>query len=409
MKKDNNEDELIKQLLANYQGPEDLIGENGLLKRLTKKLVEGALGAEMTHHLGYEKHEPTGQGRGNSRNGGSSKTIQGDFGRVEIEVPRDRNGSFEPKIVGKHQRRFTGFDDKILSMYARGMSTREIQGHLAEIYQVEISPSLISEVTDAVLEEVKAWQSRPLESLYPVLFLDALMVKMRHEGRVENRAVYVAIGIDSQGQKDVLGLWTSANEGAKFWLQVLTDLKNRGVKDVFIACVDGLKGFPQAIETVFPQAQVQLCIVHLTRASLNYVTWKDRKAVAADLKAIYRADTVQQAEQELENLSKKWGTRYPTVALIWSRNWNQVTPFFAFPAEIRRIIYTTNAIESLNMSLRKIIKTRGAFPSEESGIKLLYLALSNVVKKWETVQHWRQAMARFTLLWDDRIQAAAQR
>lgn len=405
----DREDALIRDLLANYKGPDDLIGENGLLKRLTKKLVEGALGAEMTHHLGYEKHDVAGQGSGNSRNGASSKTLKGDFGEVEIEVPRDRNGSFEPKIVGKHQRRFTGFDDKILSMYARGMSTREIQGHLAEIYQVEISASLISEVTDAVLDEVKAWQSRPLENLYPVLFLDALMVKMRHEGRVENRAVYVAVGIDAQGQKDVLGLWTSANEGAKFWLQVLTDLKNRGVKDVFIACVDGLKGFPQAIETVFPQTQVQLCIVHLTRASLNYVNWKERKAVAADLKAIYRADTAQQAEQELQNLSKKWGTKYPTIAMIWSRNWDQVIPFFAFPEEIRRIIYTTNAVESLNMSLRRIIKTRGAFPSEEAGIKLLYLALSNVIKKWETVQHWKQAMARFALLWEDRILAATQR
>jgi putative transposase len=405
----SNEEQLIKQLLANYTTPEDLIGENGLLKRLTKKLVEGALGAELTHHLGYEKHAAAGQGSGNSRNGASSKTLKGDFGEVRIEVPRDRNGSFEPKIVGKHQRRFTGFDDKILSMYARGMSTREIQGHLEEIYKVEVSASLISEVTDAVLEEVKTWQNRPLESLYPVLFLDALMVKMRHEGRVENRAVYVAIGIDLQGQKDVLGLWTSANEGAKFWLQVLTDLRNRGVKDVFIACVDGLKGFPQAIETVFPQAQVQLCIVHLTRASLNYVNWKERKAVAAGLKAIYRAGTAAQAEQELQNLSDKWGAKYPTIEPVWRRNWERVTPFFAFPAEIRRIIYTTNAVESLNMSLRKIIKTRGAFPSEEAALKLLFMALSNVVKRWETVQHWKEAMARFTILWEDRIQAAAQR
>lgn len=338
----NEEDRLIKELLANYKTPEDLIGENGLLKRLTKKLVEGALGAEMTHHLGYAKHEATGQGSGNSRNGASSKTLKGDFGEVAIEVPRDRNGSFEPKIVGKHQRRFTGFDEKILSMYARGMSTREIQGHLEEIYNVEVSASLISEVTDAVLEEVKSWQNRPLENLYPVIFLDALMVKMRHEGRVENLAVYVAIGIDLEGRKDVLGLWTSANEGAKFWLQVLTDLKNRGVKDVFIACVDGLKGFPQAIETVFPQALVQLCIVHLTRASLNFVGWKERKAVASDLKAIYRADTAEKAEQELRAFSEKWDGRYPTIAPLWGRNWERVIPFFAFPIEIRRIIYTTS-------------------------------------------------------------------
>jgi putative transposase len=401
------EDVLIEELLATYTGPEDLIGENGLLKRLTKKLVEGALGAEMTHHLGYAKHQ--GPGKGNARNGVSSKTLKGDFGEVEIAVPRDRDGSFEPKIVGKHQRRFTGFDDKILSMYARGMSTREIQGHLAEIYQVEVSASLISEVTDAVVEEVKIWQGRPLERLYPVLFLDALMVKMRHEGRVENRAVYVAIGIDLEGQKDVLGLWTSANEGAKFWLQVLTDLKNRGVQDVFIACVDGLKGFPQAIEAVFPQAQVQLCIVHLTRASLNYVSWKERKDVAADLKTIYRAATVEQAELALDAFAAKWDARYPTISALWRRHWQHVIPFFAFPEEIRRIIYTTNAVESLNMSLRKIIKTRGSFPSEEAAIKLLFLALRHVIDRWEVVQHWKAALTRFTVLWEDRIRAASQR
>jgi putative transposase len=401
------EDRLIKELLANYQGPEDLIGANGLLKRLTKKLVEGALGAEMTHHLGYEKHQ--GPGSGNARNGSSAKTLKGDFGEVEIAVPRDRNGSFEPQIVAKHQRRFTGFDDKILSMYARGMSTREIQGHLAEIYQVEVSPSLISEVTDAVIEEVKAWQNRPLEPLYPVIFLDALMVKMRQDGRVENRAVYVAISIDLEGRKDVLGLWTSANEGAKFWMQVLTDLKNRGLRDVFIVCVDGLKGFPQAIEAVFPQAQVQLCIVHLTRASLNYVGWKERKAVAADLKTIYRASTAEQAELALEAFAARWDARYPTISALWQRHWQQVIPFFAFPDEVRRIIYTTNAVESLNMSLRKIIKTRGSFPSEEAAIKLLFLALRNVVDRWETVQHWKAALTRFTVLWDDRIRAASQR
>src|SRR5665213_2798083 len=307
------EDRQIQELLSTYTGPEDLIGENGLLKRLTKKLVEGALGAEMSHHLGYAKHQGAGSGN-------------------------DRNGSFEPKIVAKHQRRFTGFDDKILSMYARGMSTREIQGHLAEIYQVEVSASLISEVTDAVLEDVKVWQGRPLEHLYPVIFLDALMVKMRQDGRVENRAVYVAIGIDLEGQKDVLGLWTSANEGAKFWLQVLTDLKNRGVQDVFIACVDGLKGFPQAVEAVFPRAQVQLCIVHLTRASLNYVGWKERKTVATDLKTIYRAATEEQAGLALDAFSAKWDARYPTISVLWRRHWQQVIPFFAFPEEIRRII-----------------------------------------------------------------------
>jgi putative transposase len=403
------EKELIDKLLADYKGPEDLIGEQGLLKQLTKALVERAMNAELTHHLGYEKNDPGGRGSGNTRNGTSAKTLKGDFGETRIEVPRDRSGTFEPKIVAKHQTRFTGFDDKILSMYARGMTTREIQGHLEEIYGVEVSPSLISEVTDAVQEEVKAWQTRPLEALYPIVFLDALMVKMRHEGRVENRAVYVAIGIDLDGRKDVLGLWTSANEGAKFWLQVLTEIRNRGTKDVFIACVDGLKGFPQAIETVFPQAQIQLCIVHLVRASLNYVNWKERKLVAQDLKAIYRADTEKQAKQELVSLAERWSGKYPAIVALWERNWERVIPFFQFPAEIRRVIYTTNAVESLNMSLRKAIKTRGAFPSEEAALKVMYLALRNVIRKWEAVLNWKAALSRFTLLWEDRIEAAQTR
>jgi putative transposase len=400
--------ELIDKLLGDYKGPEDLIGEHGLLKELTRALVERAMHAELTHHLGYEKHDPGGKGSGNSRNGTSAKTLKGDFGEVEIEVPRDRKGSFEPKIVPRHQRRFNGFDDKILSMYARGMTTREIQGHLQEIYGVEVSPSLISEVTDAVIEEVKAWQTRPLEPLYPILFLDALMVKMRHEGRVENRAVYVAIGIDLDGRKDVLGLWTSANEGAKFWLQVLTELRNRGVKDIFIACVDGLKGFPQAIETVFPQAQVQLCIVHLVRTSLNYVSWKERKQVAQELKTVYRAATEEEARREMAAFAERWNQKYPTIAAMWQRNWDRVIPFFAFPAEIRKVIYTTNAVESLNMSLRKALKTRVAFPSEEAALKVMYLALRNVIKKWESPLHWKAALNRFTLLWEDRIQIATR-
>ena len=330
--------ELIDKLLEGYEKPEDLVGENGLLKQLTKALVERALNAELTHHLGYEKNETAGRGTGNSRNGKSRKQLQGDFGQVEIEVPRDRNGDFEPRIVGKHQRRFSGFDDKILSMYARGMTTREIQGHLQEIYGVEVSPTLISEVTDAVLEEAQAWQSRPLEPLYAIVFLDALFVKMRHEGRVENRAVYVALGITLEGRKDVLGLWTSATEGSKFWLAVLTELRNRGVQDVLIACVDGLKGFPEAITSVYPQTQVQLCIVHLMRTSLNYVNWKERKAVAADLKSIYRAPTEEAARQALKEFAAKWGKRYPIIPGLWDRHWNHITPFFAFNPEIRNVI-----------------------------------------------------------------------
>jgi putative transposase len=398
--------DLVDELLKGYEKPEDIVGENGLLKRLTKALLERALNAELTHHLGYEKHDPAGHNSGNSRNGVTSKTVKGEFGEIVVDTPRDRNGSFEPQILGKHQTRFDGFDDKILSLYARGMTTREIQGHLQEMYGVEVSPTLISDVTDAVLNEVKVWQNRPLEAIYGVVYLDALYVKMRHEGRVENRAVYVAIGIDLEGRKEVLGLWTSGNEGAKFWLGVLTELKNRGVKDILIVCIDGLKGFPQAVEAVFPEARVQLCIVHMVRASLNYVSWKERKFVAADLKAIYRAATERQAAKELDEFIGKWGGRYQAIGKLWKENWDRVTPFFDFPAEVRKMIYTTNAVESLHMTMRKIIKTRGSFPSEEAALKLLYLALRNVSAKWEAIQHWRQALNQFEMLWGDRIRTA---
>jgi len=401
--------EVLDELIKDYKKPEDLIGETGLLKQLTKELMERALGAELTHHLGYEKHDPAGYNSGNSRNGSSPKKVVGEFGEITVETPRDRNSSFEPQILKKHQTRFDGFDQKILSMYARGMTTREIQGHLQEMYGVEVSPTLISDVTDAVMEEVKGWQSRPLEPLYAIVYLDALYVKMRHEGRVENRAVYVAIGVDLDGRKDVLGLWTSGNEGAKFWLGVLTELRNRGVKDVLIACIDGLKGFPQAIESVFPETRIQLCIVHLVRASLNYVNWKERKQVAADLKAIYRASTEAQASLELSDFIGKWGHKYQAIGKLWRENWERVIPLFEFPAEVRRVIYTTNAVESLHMSLRKIIKTRGSFPSEEAAMKLLYLALRNVIAKWDTIQHWKQALNHFQMLWGERIQAALSR
>ncbi len=400
---------LVDELLKGYEKPEDIIGENGLLKRLTKALLERALNAELTHHLGYVKHDPAGHNSGNSRNGVTSKTVKGEFGEIVVDTPRDRNGSFEPRILGKHQTRFDGFDDKILSLYARGMTTREIQGHLQEMYGVEVSPALISDITDGVLDEVKAWQNRPLEAIYGVVYLDALYVKMRHEGRVENRAVYVAIGVDLEGQKEVLGLWTSGNEGAKFWLGVLSELRNRGLKDILIVCVDGLKGFPQAIEAVYPEARVQLCIVHMVRASLNYVNWKERKFVAADLKAVYRAATERQAAKELDEFIGKWGGKYQAIGKLWKDNWDRVTPFFDFPPEVRKMIYTTNAVESLHMSLRKIIKTRGSFPSEEAALKLLYLALRNASAKWETVQHWKQALNQFEMLWGDRIRAATGR
>ncbi len=397
---------LVDKLLAGYKKPEDIIGENGLLKQLTKAVLERALGAEMTEHLGYEPHAAAGRNSGNSRNGTTKKTLKGDFGEIELETPRDRNASFEPQIVAKGQTRFTGFDDKILSMYARGMSTREIQGHLEEIYGVEVSPTLISNVTDAVVEEVKAWQSRPLDELIPILYMDALFVKIRDSGHVQNEAIYVAIGVNLEGNKEVLGLWVAQTEGAKFWLQVLTELQSRGVKDILIACVDGLKGFPEAIEAVFPRTEVQLCIVHLVRASLNYVPWKQRKQVAADLRTIYQAGTATEAELALDHLAAKWDSSFPSVSQIWRRNWDRITPFFHYPAEIRRAIYTTNAVEALNRSLRKVIKTRGAFPNEDAALKLLFLALRAAEKKWTMpIRDWRAALNYFTVLWPDRMPA----
>lgn len=396
--------DLIDQLLKDYKKPEDVLGENGLLKQLTKAVLERALQAEMTEHLGYEKNSPAGNNSGNSRNGKSKKTLKGDFGHLPLDLPRDRNASFEPQIVAKGQTRFEGFDDKILSLYARGMTTREIQQHLLEIYQVEVSPGLISNVTEAVLEEVTIWQSRPLDALYPILYLDALQVKVRDGAHVINKAVYLAIGITLEGTKEVLGLWLQQTEGAKFWLQIVTELNNRGVKDIFIACVDGLKGFPEAIESVFPRAQVQLCIIHLLRHSLNYVGYKDRKEVAGDLQLIYRAATREEAELRLRDFAAKWDGRYPTISQSWRRNWEHITPFFAYPADIRKVIYTTNAIESTNMSLRKIIKNRGSFPNDEAALKLLYLALQNIAARWTMpIRDWRAALNRFAILFEDRM------
>lgn len=396
---------LVDELLKDYKSPEQIIGENGLLKQLTKALVERALQAEMTSHLGYGKHDPAGHNSGNSRNGTTRKKLKGEFGEIELETPRDRNGSFEPKMVAKGQTRFTGFDDKIVSMYARGMTTRDIQGHLEEIYGIEVSPALISEVTDGVMEEVSGWQKRALDAVYPVVYMDALYVKVRDNGLVQNRAIHVAIAIRMDGCKEVLGLWATATEGAKFWLQVINELKNRGVQDIFIACVDGLKGFPEAIEAVFPQTQVQLCIVHLVRASLQYVSWKLRKAVAADLRRIYTAPSSSAAADELERFAEKWDKTHPAISQIWRRNWPRVTPFFAFAPDIRKVIYTTNAVESLNMTLRKVIKTRASFPNDDAAIKLLYLALLNVAKKWNTVQNWREALNQFQIMWPERMPA----
>jgi len=397
---------LLDELLADYKKPEDIIGENGLLKQLTKAVLERALNAELTEHVGYEKHDPAGYNSGNSRNGSTKKTLKGEFGEMELETPRDRNGSFEPRIVSKGQTRFDGFDDKIISMYSRGMTTREIEGHLKEMYNVEVSPTLISNVTEAVMEEVRTWQSRPLDEVYPILYMDALRVKVRDGGHILNKAIHVAIGVNLEGHKEVLGLWTAQNEGAKFWLQVLTELQNRGVKDIFIACVDGLKGFPEVIESVYPKAEVQTCIVHMVRASLKYVSWKQRKEVATDLRQIYTAATAYDAEVQLDGFAQKWDAVCPMVSQTWRRHWDRITPFFAYPAEIRKVIYTTNAVESLNMSVRKIIKMRGSFPNDEAAMKLLYLALRNASKKWTMpVQNWRAALNRFSILWPDRVPA----
>jgi putative transposase len=397
---------LLDELLKDYQKPEDILGASGLLKQLTQAVVERALDAELTHHLGYAKHAPAGRGSGNARNGKSVKTLKTDQGPLPIAVPRDRNGTFEPLLVPKGETRFRGFDDKIVSMYARGMTTREIQEHLREIYGVEISPTLISQVTDAVLDEMKAWRERPLDAIYPIVYLDALMVKVRDNGHIVNKAVYLALGVRVDGTKEVLGLWIGESEGAKFWLSVVTELQNRGVEDIFIACVDGLKGFPEAIEAVFPKTQVQLCIVHLVRHSLNYVSWKDRKAMAVGLKAIYGAVSAEQAAVQLDAFAAHWDATHPTVSAIWRRNWERVIPFFGYPADIRKAIYTTNAIESVNMSLRKVIKNRGSFPNDESATKLLYLALNNISRKWTMpIRDWKAALNRFTILFEGRMPA----
>lgn len=396
--------ELIDSLLSGYKKPEDLIGENGLLKQLTKALVERALDAEMEAHLGHAKNEAVTNPTGNTRNGKSRKTLKGEFGELPLEIPRDRNGSFEPQLIPKHQTRWSGFDDKILSLYARGMTVREIQAHLEEMYGTEVSPTLISSVTDAVADEVKAWQSRPLDALYPIVYLDCIHVKVRDAGAVRAKAVYLALGINMAGEKELLGIWIAQTEGAKFWLQVVTELKNRGVQDIFIACVDGLKGFPEAIEAVFPKTDVQLCIVHLVRYSLNYVSWKLRKEVATDLRTIYSATTVEDAEQQLAEFEDKWGEAYPPIVQSWRRNWARIIPFFDYPPEIRKVIYTTNAIESVNMSLRKITKNRGSFPSDDALLKLFYLALNNISKKWTMpIRDWKSALNRFTIQFEDRM------
>ncbi|MGC8604832.1 MAG: IS256 family transposase [Desulfomonilaceae bacterium] len=396
-------EEILNELLAGYSKPEDLLGADGIIQQLKKALVEKALSAELTNHLGYDKGDTAGRGTGNSRNGHSRKTVKTDTSAMELNIPRDRNSTFEPLLIKKGQTRFDGFDDKIISMYARGMTVRNIQAHLKELYAVDVSADLISQVTDAVVQEVREWQNRPIDPVYPIIIFDALRVKIRDEGVVKTKSIYLALAFTMEGQKDVLGLWIEQTEGAKFWLKIMNELKNRGVQDVLIAVVDGLKGFPDAINTVFPKTQVQTCIVHLVRYSLNFVCWRDRKDVAKDLKLIYRAETEEMAEANLSEFEAKWDSKYPTISQSWRRNWERVIPFFIYPHEIRKIIYTTNAIESLNMTLRKIIKNRGHFPSDESATKLIYLALRNATTKWTMpLKDWKKALTQFAIIYKDR-------
>jgi putative transposase len=394
--------ELIDELLKEYQKPEDLMGEGGIFKQLTKALIERCLTAELDTHLDEESREDSKAK--NRRNGHSKKTIKGEFGEAEIAVPRDRNSEFEPLIVKKGQTRFNGFDDKILSLYARGMTTRDIQAQLLDLYGTEVSHTLISNVTEAVEEERKAWQNRILDEIYPIVFLDALVVKIRQEGRVINKAIHMALGVNMEGKKELLGLWITENESSKFWLGVMTELQNRGVKDIFIACVDGLTGFPAAIEAVFPQTRVQLCIVHMVRNSLSYVSYQDRKAVAADLRKIYGAVTESEAEQELVAFGEKWDKKYPTIGKSWLNHWERIIPFFAFPADIRKAIYTTNAIESMNMTLRKVLRNHRTFPTDESAMKVIYLAIHNISKKWTMpIRNWNGALNRFAIEFEGRF------
>jgi len=383
--------------------PDEITGPGGLLSQLAGRVVETALGAELTEHLGYPPGQAPPGGAGNHRNGSTAKTLQTELGPVQVRTPRDRKGSFEPKLIGKRQTRLAGLDDKILALYAGGMTVRDIEAHLRELYGVEIGRDTISNVTDAVLEDVAAWRTRPLDPVYPIVYFDCLVVKIREDRSVRSRACYLAVGVSVEGERDVLGIWWQETEGAKFWLAVLNDLHRRGIADVLVACVDGLKGFPEAIEAVFPQAWVQTCIVHQIRNSMRYVTYKDRKAVARDLKPIYRAVNADAAEQALAAFDERWGERCPMIAESWRTQWPQITPFLALPEELRRAVYTTNSIENLNRQIRKTIKTRGHFPDEQAATKLIYLAIQRAERKWRTAYNWTGALRGLKIHFGDRL------
>ncbi len=396
-------DELLDELLAGARSEEEITGPGGLLSQLTRRLVERALEVELTDHLGYEPHQEPPGGVGNTRNGSTPKTLITEHGEVRVETPRDRGGTFEPQIVRKRQRRFEGFDDKILALYSRGLSTRDIEAHLEEIYGVRVGRDLISRVTDAVMEDVRAWQTRPLDDVYPVVFLDALVLKIRDGGSVQRKACYLALAITMDGDREVLGMWFQDSEGAKFWMQVLTDLKTRGVRDILICCVDGLKGFPEAIETVFPATTVQTCIVHLIRQSLRYVPRRSYDPVVKDLRPIYTAVDADAALAALEAFEEKWGEKLPVIGQAWRNSWEYVTPFLSFEPEVRRVVYTTNAIEALNRQLRRAIKTKGSFPSEDAARKLVYLAIQNAVPQWTRTRGWTKALLAFKIHFGDRL------
>ncbi len=404
-KKKPTESELINLVLEDYENPEDLLGNGGLFDRLKAGIVERVLEGELNHHLGYEKHEQKPEGQSNSRNGCSpAKSIKTRDGELQIRTPRDRDGSFDPTLVPKNARRLEGFDDSVIHLYAKGMSVRDIQDHLKTIYGIKVSPDLISEVTDEVLKEVEQWQDRPLDEVYPIVYFDALVVKVRENGRVVKKAVYLVLGINMEGNKELLGMWIGGNEGAKFWLGVLTELQNRGVKDIFIACMDGLTGFPDAVEAAFPKTKVQLCIVHMVRNSLKYVSWKERKEVARDLKKIYQASTESLGKKALDEFEEKWGERFALIIQSWRQHWENLCPIYEYPDEIRRVIYTTNAIESLNHSLRKVLKNRKSFPNDEALKKVLYLGLSKASEKWtRPIANWGAVLNRFAIEFDERL------
>jgi len=397
--------ELLDELLADYEKPEDLVGPDGLLKQLFGRLVETAAGAELTAHLGYEKGDPAGRGSGNSRNGAMSKTLKTEHGAVPVDMPRDRNGTFEPQIIEKGQTHFDGFDDKIISMYAGGMTYSEIRDHLADIYGVEVSKDFLTKVTDAVLDDVKTWQNRPLDPCYPVVWVDALVVKIRTDGVVRRRPAYLVLGLNIEGRKEALGLWIGkGGESAKFWLKIFNDIKNRGVDNMLVVCCDGLTALPEAIEAVYGDAWIQCCVVHLIRNSLKHVSYKDRKAVARDLRPVYQAATEEAANQALANFDKTWGDKYPMIAESWRNQWELFTPFLAFPQPIRKIVYTTNSIEAVNRQLRKIIKTRGHFPTDDAALKLLWLALRNAEKKWTyPIRDWQAALHQFAIYFPGQV------